>query len=709
MKKVSWIFLIIISVVLFVSCQDQEYGEELIPSELIKTSLQFNIDDLQSGYDRFISASEDKSGFADKKSKSVGFDSSESYMHSIRKGIIYQFNKDGSLYYKTEPFSIELNYGVPSVVNAQLRPGRNLTVYLFVADTNESLPVLQTEKEINRLVYSYIALEESDNLPFWGVQQNISLLTNTEHSLEMFHLQRLCSKLMLNYEIDPKSGFQLREIRLSNVPDGAVYEPQSQVAGGRYESFSKYVTQNNGKFEFYIPENNQGIVSEIVEPESKNIRNAPIHATCVELIGYYKSKKVTFRIYPGANSTSDFNLKRNHWYRINLKIEDVYLDDLRIESSSMNEFVIYLTDESGRDYSNIKNILLNRELWINDFEVNGSTVTLHYTSTPGSFLHHISFCDRNGSEIFGGITGYYFSDYSSMYFSSLLEAQGNGSYAYPYSVFEPKQLKNINKLCKSGLKDRLFIQQGHLDLYYTDRNKWEPLGSAATPFQGEYDGNGYQIRNLTLNTEAAGGNHRQVPYAGLFGFVSKSVLKNIHIREGQIACKSDFMGSVAGYASYTDIEGCSSTLKIEQFQRANTGGIVGKLQNSRLTNCYNKCSREMTAWGSATYYTGGIAGFVSDSYLSDVYSVQSIWIGNYYALGAVIGGMDAGSSVSGYYASQYKTTGNKTIGAPASESGFLSDSELKSAAFVDRLNSGNGNGSKWKYQPGEYPKLYNQK
>lgn len=48
-----------------------------------------------------------------------------------------------------------------------------------------------------------------------------------------------------------------------------------------------------------------------------------------------------------------------------------------------------------------------------------------------------------------------------------------------------------------------------------------PIGTQNSPFQGEFDGQGYDISNLTI---ASGQNHQ-----GLFGYVSGGVIENVDL------------------------------------------------------------------------------------------------------------------------------------------------------------------------------------
>ncbi|MDE6374211.1 MAG: hypothetical protein K2L09_00455, partial [Alistipes sp.] len=69
--------------------------------------------------------------------------------------------------------------------------------------------------------------------------------------------------------------------------------------------------------------------------EQKGKENAPEFATCVEISGDYeiggKITDVTYRVYPGANSTEDFNVVRNHSYAITVRIQGLNPNDIRVD------------------------------------------------------------------------------------------------------------------------------------------------------------------------------------------------------------------------------------------------------------------------------------------------------------------------------------------------------------------------------------------
>lgn len=709
-RQKSWILLFILYTYIFVACSDKQTGS-LTESELVSAELSVCLNEINSGIDREITARTNSLAVWEHTRSASATDTPATLQG---KAIIYQFDASGAFYYKTSPFDIELTCGSPAAIPVQLRPGNNLSVYIFVAAGESQLPVVQSEEEISEFNTAYETLSYEDNLLFHGKQTGIQIVNEHTHNLQKFDLTRICSKLIIDYRI-VAPDFIPQEIRLHNVPAFACYDPDIQSYVTSFRTFTiPVIHKEEGRITVFIPENKQGSKTNIINPEDKNIQQSPVRATYFELVGSYQNKRVTFRLYPGANSTSDFNLRRNHWYRIGLSILNINLDDARVDIESTTDLVIQLVDGKVQEYKKIRHILLNNGLWISDFKLKGSALILNYTSTPGSYLHEIGFYDEGGRKLFGGRTGFYFDAYNTLYFSHTMEAQGNGSAANPYLIFDAAQLKNIRKMCQNSYINRYYLQKEHLNMYYEDRYRWTPIGDKSYPFTGVYDGDGYQIKDLTLNTNSAGNNQQIVPYAGLFGYTRNSVLRRIHLRNGEIACKANAMGSLVGYAGGTQIEECSSSMVITQFSPAIAGGLVGELSMGIIRDSYYRLtSGEIHAWNSQTYYTGGIAGEIYDnSKVENVYSVAPIWIGNYQALGAIIGMRDLTSSASNFYAEIWKNTGGLTIGSPKSQNGLMENNQLKQPGLVNLLNNrdaGNSAAGKWKYQPEGFPKLHTER
>lgn len=96
------------------------------------------------------------------------------------------------------------------------------------------------------------------------------------------------------------------------------------------------------------------------------------------------------------------------------------------------------------------------------------------------------------------------------------------------------------KYCRGGL-DKKYIQMADIDLSsYATGEGWVPIGSGSVPFVGIYDGNSYNINNLTVNRPNA-------DYQGLFGYMSNdSKILNVNLKNISVKGKS-YIGSLVGF------------------------------------------------------------------------------------------------------------------------------------------------------------------
>jgi len=143
-----------------------------------------------------------------------------------------------------------------------------------------------------------------------------------------------------------------------------------------------------------------------------------------------------------------------------------------------------------------------------------------------------------------------------------------------------------------------------LDLADVD---WTPIGTSEHPFMGTFDGQGYTIRNLHVNTTAVA--------AGLFGFVGAGgVVKDVNIDSstGTISITGDHgvetlcLGAVVGHNA-GQVVGCSNAMPVSgaSYDHARVGGIVGTNTGS-IENCYNLG----TVYTSlSNVYIGGLVGY----------------------------------------------------------------------------------------------------
>ena len=94
---------------------------------------------------------------------------------------------------------------------------------------------------------------------------------------------------------------------------------------------------------------------------------------------------------------------------------------------------------------------------------------------------------------------------------------------------------------------------------------WEPIGTEAHPFNGVFNGNGYKITNLTINSNDE--------YQGLFGY-SKGIIKKVGIESGSIK-GGNFSGGIVAHNEGL-VSNCynKAEILVENLTNGSIGGIV---------------------------------------------------------------------------------------------------------------------------------------
>src|SRR5450830_1025379 len=241
-----------------------------------------------------------------------------------------------------------------------------------------------------------------------------------------------------------------------------------------------------------------------------------------------------------------------------------------------------------------------------------------------------------------------------------------------------------------------------------------PIGNAATPFTGKFDGLGHELYGLTIN-------RAETPAAmfgniGLAGIVRNLSLSNVTITGSQAVSGATYtdVGALAGYNAGT-INNVSSSGAVHGAGYVNMGALVGTnagtVSNSRaagtvLATAYGaagglvglntaggliKSSSSAVAATSTSYFAGGLAvlnyGTISDSYATGAVSVGSTGgsyggglaainhyngvVKNSYAtgnvtgtsgLGGLLGRIESGGTVDNSYATGNVTGSGNNIG-----------------------------------------------
>lgn len=239
---------------------------------------------------------------------------------------------------------------------------------------------------------------------------------------------------------------------------------------------------------------------------------------------------------------------------------------------------------------------------------------------------------------------------------------GAGTKTDPWLIATPEQLDDVRNFLKSHFK-----QIADIDLNsFSSGRGWQPVGEQEKPFSGTFNGNGYEITNLSINS----------PFGyniGLFGKTDNSEIKNVVLVINKITGFTN-VGGLVGASSYGDrFINCYTTGNV--LGDYNIGGLVGNNSGS-----INDCNTSADIYG---FNAGGIAGLNNEE--GRIY--------NSYATGD-ISGLRAGGLVGindGGYISNCHATGD--VSGP--ESGGLVATNLHEGNVINCYASGNisGDGS----------------
>ena len=143
---------------------------------------------------------------------------------------------------------------------------------------------------------------------------------------------------------------------------------------------------------------------------------------------------------------------------------------------------------------------------------------------------------------------------------------------------------------------------------------WTPIGMYFyKPFTGEFDGNGYVIKGLSVQNSTKGSTSARVG-VGLFGCTSGAKLQNVSVIDANVVnnASSDVStGILVGCGHATTIVGCYTSGSVSSKCVYGTGGIVGHTMPRTGTSSAGayilRCASSATV-SSTSSYAGGIAG-----------------------------------------------------------------------------------------------------
>ena len=155
--------------------------------------------------------------------------------------------------------------------------------------------------------------------------------------------------------------------------------------------------------------------------------------------------------------------------------------------------------------------------------------------------------------------------------------------------------------------DGHYVLDGDIDLTdCLDGGSWTPIGTEDKPFTGTFDGNGYSIKGLYINSNSEN--------QGLFGYMSgtNSAVRNLTV-SGTVSVSGNnvSVGGVVGRNNGGAITNCHNTVAVSGSKGDSiyVGGVVGYNSSGTVTNCSN--TGTVSGGGSVSGNTnvGGVVGF----------------------------------------------------------------------------------------------------
>jgi uncharacterized repeat protein (TIGR02543 family) len=235
---------------------------------------------------------------------------------------------------------------------------------------------------------------------------------------------------------------------------------------------------------------------------------------------------------------------------------------------------------------------------------------------------------------------------------STAQETNKGSISNPYLVssaedlaYISKEVEKVNKVSGVILEGTefsavYFKQTGNIDL---SGKMWKPIGSSSDKaFKGNYDGNGFWIKNLTTSSARVVSSSGNYLYSnvGLFGYTIGATLKNINILNGNVYGNSN-VGAIAGYIEAISaggvktgtVEGCRNRAKIYGISSC---GMIGTSIGCDIISCLN--------YGDITA-NSNVGGIVGDNRTEKIKVLNSLACCQ--ISGSDSGGIIGYSSVSG--------------------------------------------------------------
>ena len=241
-------------------------------------------------------------------------------------------------------------------IKVNTKSANNCTIYI-VANTGDADFFAgydkHLEKSLTDRIYSlttWNGLESNSNLPMTVKKAKVNIVAGNQ-SLGNLEVSRIAAKVALNIKVAAHSGITINDYTIHSLPLKSYYisrplstenittddnttpgeDAANATDNAQWKDAAKVtVNATSASTTFYMFENRRGVVSSITQQKDKISTKAPARATYVEINGTIGNVTANWKVYLGANNTSNFNIKRNCTYTYNITLNDAVTTDTRV-------------------------------------------------------------------------------------------------------------------------------------------------------------------------------------------------------------------------------------------------------------------------------------------------------------------------------------------------------------------------------------------
>ncbi len=241
---------------------------------------------------------------------------------------------------------------------------------------------------------------------------------------------------------------------------------------------------------------------------------------------------------------------------------------------------------------------------------------------------------------------------------------GSGTQAEPWLISSATELYMV----RNAADGAYFRQSNSLNIDSGSFPTWTPIGTAAKPFKGNYDG-GYYYGSTYQGSQSITGLNNSVgsgDFQGVFGYVLGATIKNLNISSAYISSACDRVGLLAGKAENSAITNVQTSGTV--MGSVCVGGLVGEAISSSISNCSSSAGVSATGQSS-----GGLVGTASGGSIFQSYSTAAVNASSSAVAGGLVGKVATSTTISQCYSinGSANSTGMTAGGLVGSSSGTI--------------------------------------